>query len=318
LLHNLHENPTMNIKALQAFTAVMEEGSIGAAAKKVSLSQPALSRILAQLESEVELPLFDRSRRRLRPTAAAHVFLNDVRRIIDEWNELPRIAKRIGQGVTDRLRILTMDALAPSLVMPAIGRFAASAPQVKSTLNVISGLDWKLALQARAYDLSIAVLIGQIPGLVATPLCRLRAEVLLPPNHKLARHKRLNVEHLAKERLIGMGPDQLLRRQMDDLFLRAGIEPNYAIETTSATLAAQLVVRGAGLAVTDRLLCGALGIKGYELRPIDPPIWITIGTLHHADTDLNAMSHNFIACMLATLKSFGQQRENRSSIQILR
>ena len=72
----------MKPDALRAFETVVELGSLNAAARVLNLSEPALSRKIAALETELDLVLFDRSRRQLRPTETGRAFLQEVQPIL--------------------------------------------------------------------------------------------------------------------------------------------------------------------------------------------------------------------------------------------
>ena len=102
----------MNIKALRAFRATVSEGSLAGAARVIHLSQPAVSRLISSLEGELRLALFHRTGRSLMPTKEALAFYREAGRILDNLDEIPKIAAEIKAGKTESLRVVAMPRIA--------------------------------------------------------------------------------------------------------------------------------------------------------------------------------------------------------------
>lgn len=95
----------MDFKRLKYFQVVVEEGAISSAARRVPLAQPALSRQLQLLEDEVGTTLLIRSRHGIRLTAAGEAFYRDTRRLLGEFEQAKRNARRIADGQFGQLRL---------------------------------------------------------------------------------------------------------------------------------------------------------------------------------------------------------------------
>jgi DNA-binding transcriptional LysR family regulator len=85
----------MNLKRLQGFHAVIESGSVTNAAQRLHMTQPALSRIIRDLEEELGLALFIRQHQRLVPTAEARVFFREAERALAAVDQIVDIARDI-------------------------------------------------------------------------------------------------------------------------------------------------------------------------------------------------------------------------------
>ncbi|QFT85209.1 HTH-type transcriptional regulator TfdS [Halomonas sp. THAF12] len=127
----------MDFKQLRYFMAVVEEGSISAAAKRIPLAQPALTRQLKLLEEAVGAELLVRSRQGIRLTAAGEAFHREVQRLLGEFEQAKRNAQRIADGQMGQLRlgVTVMHLWAPQIVR-LLNDFRQQNSEV--TLKVVS------------------------------------------------------------------------------------------------------------------------------------------------------------------------------------
>jgi DNA-binding transcriptional LysR family regulator len=306
----------MNFKALRAFTLVTEFGSITAAADKLSLSPPAVSRLISQLEAETRVRLFDRTHRGLSPTEAGHLFMKEAQRILTDLEELPDVIRTIRRQTSQRLSILTTPRLVPGLVLPAIARFGTRHPDVRCILDIQPKWELERSLTRNRYDLCAAILPVPINTLTTRPLYRIASELLMPEGHPLAALQQVTAENLKNEKLIGFLPGQLLRRQISDFFRSAGIEMEFAMEVSSSVTAADLTRRGCGLSIVDRLMCSGMPLAGLTSVPFHPAFWTTAGVLFAKAEQPSDQANEFVACMLDVLTDFAKQDNAGRCIEI--
>src|SRR5260370_8407717 len=95
----------MELRHLRYFVAVGEEQHYGRAARRLRVAQPALSRQIQDLEEEIGFELFERLPRGVKLSAAGKLFLEDVRRILQEVNEAAARAGRVALGHSGTLRV---------------------------------------------------------------------------------------------------------------------------------------------------------------------------------------------------------------------
>src|SRR5882672_10764440 len=119
----------MELRHLRYFVAVGEEQHYGRAAERLHVAQPALSRQIQDLETELGFPLFDRLPRGVRLNAAGKLFLSDARRILQDVNEAKLRAERVAHGKAGTLRIGIANALSwHGLVVSAFREFRRRQP----------------------------------------------------------------------------------------------------------------------------------------------------------------------------------------------
>jgi DNA-binding transcriptional LysR family regulator len=275
----------MNIKALRAFRATLSEGTLAAAGKILNLSQPAISRLISGLESELRLTLFDRTGRSLTPTAEGTAFYREAGRILDNLDEVPRIAAEIRAGRAENLRIVAMPRIAQSLASPAVAQFVRENPDAGVSLDVRARREASKWLAGREYDIGIGALPVDHPEIRTELLLRVRAQAIVPVNHPLASAKTLSVDALSGVPVIRLMHGLLLRNQLDDMFQSAGIIPKHRCEVASSSLACALVADGGGVTIADELVAAHVDQQRIRIIPITPERWMSFGLLFPANAE---------------------------------
>jgi DNA-binding transcriptional LysR family regulator len=287
----------MNIKALRAFRLVVTEGSVNGAARALHLSQPAVSRLIALLESELKLTLFLRSGRRMILTDEGQAFLHEAGRILANLDEIPRIANEIRSSKVRRLRIVTMPRVALSLVCPAVALFTRRFPDVHVSVDLRTRRDLEQWLVGKEYDIGFGGTPVTHPAVRGNSLVKVRLEVLLRKDHHLAGKEEIAVEDIVSERLIGQLPGLLLRQQIDDIFDSCGLKPVYSVITSSSQIACQLVIAGAGITIIDRLSADSFDHTQFVMRPLLPARWFNFGVILPKAGDVLPLAQEFIDCL---------------------
>ncbi|WP_341963928.1 LysR substrate-binding domain-containing protein [Pseudomonas sp. RC10] len=164
--------------AMQTFVCVVETGSFTAAARRLKIGQPAVSKAVAQLESQMSVRLLLRSTRGLMPTEAGAAFYEGARRAVQEADLAELAARGVGAGFTGRLRVCAAGTFASLHVLPYMGPFMRQHPDLKVEFVlddrhidlVEEGIDVALRMGRLCDSSATAKKIGQARRLlVATP-----------------------------------------------------------------------------------------------------------------------------------------------------
>ncbi|REG82133.1 LysR family transcriptional regulator [Marinomonas pollencensis] len=287
----------MNIKALRAFLLTLSEGSLSGAALLLNLSQPAVSRLISSLEGELKMQLFYRTGRRLKPTPEALVFYKEAGRILDNLDQIPRIAADIRSGRKESLNIIVMPRIAYALVTPVMKQFMKTDSDTRIHVDIQTRREAYRWLSGREYDFGIGALPIDDSDTKTEVLLRARAQVLMPKDHPLAQKSEVSAEDLINERIIALSPGLLMRNQVDDLFKSAGLMPSYACEVSALMLACQLVTEGVGVTITDSLTTSAINTQNVTLRPIVPERWMSFGLLFPRKFEQSESSQRFMGLL---------------------
>jgi DNA-binding transcriptional LysR family regulator len=122
--------PVLNLRQIEAFRAVMLTGSVVAAARLMSVTQPGVSRTIGLMELRLGYPLFERKGRRLVPTPEAEALYREVEHLYGSIERIGQVAQDIRFQRAGALRIATLPALAQWLVPRGITRFLSTRPNV--------------------------------------------------------------------------------------------------------------------------------------------------------------------------------------------
>lgn len=146
----------MDLRRLLYFVAVAEELHFGRAAARLNIAQPPLSRQIAQLEEDIGVLLFDRSRSQIRLTQAGEFLLERARDILERLDQTEREVRRIGEGIEGRLRVAFVGSATYGVLPIIIREFRAKYPDVELALSAMNNAELKRAVIQREVDIAVA------------------------------------------------------------------------------------------------------------------------------------------------------------------
>jgi DNA-binding transcriptional LysR family regulator len=248
----------MDLKTLEYYLVVVEEGSITRAAVRLHMSQPPLTVRLKALEAELGVELLSRHGRGVEPTAAGRVFADRTRRLLRDAQGTADAARSIGHGVAGTLTLATGGSVAPSLLASLLVSLRSQAPDV--AISVASGTDaavWDQVSHGEA-DAGLIHLApqsaeqqGRWRGLETAVAAREPLAAVMREDHPMARHERADVVALTAATLIAPAASSApgLHEQLLATWQEAGGNPEHVRETDSTLTALALVEAGLGVAI---------------------------------------------------------------------
>ncbi len=286
----------MHLKSLTAFCLILRRGSLSAAAQDMNLSQPAVSRLISNLEHEVRFQLFHRDKRALRPTAEARAFYREAERILSGIEQLGDIARDIRRGADARLRVVAMSRLSIGVLPVAAAAFRARVPDIDLTLETHHRRDMERWLGGRQFDVGFGPLPIEDSQLDISPLGTKNAVAVFAPGGPLTGRTGVSARDLAGLPLISLTPDTLLQAQTEAIFAAAGVAPRLSMRTSSSQIACALAARGLGYAISDPITAHALA-EPVEAIPIEPAFPLEYGILCPRGEVVTPTAELFITCM---------------------
>ena len=223
----------MNTRQLRHFIAVMDLGSLSAAADSVHLSLPALSRSLRALEDALRVPLFDREGRRLRPTPYALAYVERARRMVFDEREGTRELTQMREGEAGTLAFGMGSSLAHTLLGPMMLELAGAAPRLHQHAIVQSSDALFAALVAERLDF----IVGDVrvahndPDMQVEPIYPSTFGWFARTGHALAGRSRVGIGDLSAHPMVmsGYAEPETMRRMARLYGLRPPIEKHFAL-----------------------------------------------------------------------------------------
>jgi DNA-binding transcriptional LysR family regulator len=238
----------MELRQLQLFMAAADEGSITAAAKKMHLTQPALSRQIKSLEEELGVELFTRGAHSVSLTPAGGVLRGETAKLLRFCDAM--IEKVRTEATGEALRVAYAPTLTRGYLSVAIERFTQFHPKIRIGLFDCSSVEMHDGLAAGNFD----VILGVPCGLDAIRWTNLREygwRLLVPVGHELAGREVIRAQDLDGVRLVILGreayPDYW--QSVTQFFKERGLQAKIAGEVDGASSLEAAVEAGMGVAI---------------------------------------------------------------------
>jgi DNA-binding transcriptional LysR family regulator len=178
----------MNLRQLQAFVAVMETGLISQAARKIGVNQPAVSKIIRAMESEIGIDLFAREKGRLKATPEAFYLESVAKNVFNQLNDASQFLKDYGNSEVGELRVMGIPGPTLFFIPRVISDFVREHERVNTALFAWTSslvVSW---IANHQMGIGLAEWYEPHPAVQFHPIS-LRCFCALPRDHYLASHK---------------------------------------------------------------------------------------------------------------------------------
>lgn len=286
----------MDLNNLRAFVAVAEEDSFSLAGEKLHLTQPAISKRIATLESELGVRLFDRIGRRIHLTEAGRHLLPKARGMLAEMADLRRSLSSLRDEVAGTLSMATSHHIGLHRLPPVLGYFRRHYPEVQLDICFMDSESACNAVAQGQLELGIVTLPTQPPAhLALIPLWHDPLYFVVGPDHPLAYAHQVSLKELAMHPAVLPDIGTYTREILEQALRPKGIAIRTELSTNYLESLKMLVSVGLGWS----LLPGTLLAEG-ELRilPIkELSLSRRLGAVHHRGRTLsNAARAMLAAC----------------------
>jgi DNA-binding transcriptional LysR family regulator len=287
----------MNLRQIEAFKALMFAGSVTGAAQMLNVSQPTISKLIAQLESENKLRLFTRTRGRLIPRREAHSLLKDVEKALNALEQVGRSASQLARTHIGHIRIACIPSIGAGFLPKAVASFMKTHPKTKVTLYARPSTYVIERVRSRLADMGFISQGPAAAGIVSTCFQETPGAIcVLPPHHPLRRKKVLRAQDFVGQPFISVGRDTPFRYVIDRAFSDAGVQRNIVAEASHFATAYALAAEGVGITVIDPFSTVACFRKdSVYVRPFEPELKFVVNLLKPSNTPTPALAGEFLA-----------------------
>lgn len=248
----------VNLRQIEAFKAVIENGTISRAAMVSNVSQPAMSKMIANLEMDTGLRLFDRIKGRLAPTENGMRLYDEVGRIFAGVRQVENAVEVIRREEQGRLAVGVLPALANTFIQRVTAGFLTARPNVFCSVQSLGSqyiVDW---LIARRLDAGLVGAGYANPYVTLEPLLEHALVCVMPLDHPLAKLTLIEPRHLEGVPFVSLSSDTYLGNRVGAMFEAFEIEPTTVLVANTASMVCGFVAEGLGVSLVHPLTVSGL------------------------------------------------------------
>lgn len=285
------------LRELEVLRAVIATRKTTAAAHRLGLSQPAVSRAVTQLEARLSCELFRREGGRLVPTAHALALDQEIEPILAALARLEHWPRAdAGQAL---LRLAAPPTLAHDFLPPLLTRFLAAENDTAIQMEIGTTTDVVNGVADGRFDVGLTDTTSGHAGVRLEPFRRSQAHVVLPAEHPLAARATLGPHDLHELPFIALTRRFAVRAIFDRLFLDVGAAPRIVVETATSASAFQLVREGVGISLLNPFPLALKDDPSIIFRPFLPQVTYETAFVVPSLASLPACGRRFIEFLRA-------------------
>lgn len=265
----------MNLLGLKYFIAITQYSSFTKAAEHLYVTQPTLSRQIADLEEEFGVQLFNRNKRSITLTPAGEICLEEAKEIVMRCDNLVERLRHLDEGATGTLRLGYLGFIEFDLLATPLQKLSEQHPHLNVTLSRATLAELNHFLLEGKFDIIYTVAEGMdtLPGVGITKIAKNPLQVVVPVNHPLAEKNSVRVKELENEHFImfernvtPLTADGVIR-----MCARKGFSPTVVRYARDAQSMLLMVSAGQGVAFLSSKMAGhnTGSVKFLDLEDCD-------------------------------------------------
>lgn len=255
-------------RQIEAFRALMLSGSVTEAGRLLSVTQPAVSKIISQLETEIGFALFDRRQGTLNPTGNAHILYAEVDRSFSGLERVAQAARRIRDKKGGNLRVAVMPTLSTGFIVDIARRICLVEDDMQLSIQTYGSEEVVDMVASGLFDIGFATTPVDANRVLKGPVLSVPSFCILPPRHRLSGPGPISVTELEGERFVATAPGTPSRLRADSLFASLNVSRQVAIEARWSLTVAELVAAGLGCGIVDGFTAMVFAKRGGVVRPL--------------------------------------------------
>lgn len=278
----------MELRHLRYFIAVAEELNFSRAAERLHIAQPPLSQQIRDLEAEMGVTLFERTKRRVELTASGQVFLEKVQQVLQYIEQAVEAAQRANRGEIGRLSVGFNSSATYSVLPTLLHAFRKRCPEAALDLHELTTHQQLVHLHHHQIDAGILYLPIESDDLDVVPVLKENMVVAMPETHPLAAFTQVSIRALSRNLFI-LPPPRLgsgLYSQIMLFFQQSGFRPTVVQEAIQLQTIVSLVAGGVGVALVPASLQNLqrAGVVYRSLEESTPEVEIAVAWRQHDDS----------------------------------
>jgi DNA-binding transcriptional LysR family regulator len=298
----------MDLLQLKYFQTVARLEHMTQAARQLSIAQPSLSQMVARLEEELGVSLFDRQGRQIRLNQFGRAFLWHVEHILGELEEAKQ---EIADMAGTEHGCIALAIVLPHILPDLLQTFRSDHPHVTFRLfHQHSSQTVLQQLEQGEIDLGITSPPIEQPNINWITLMRDEIYLMVPPEHPLARYKSIDLHEVEHEPFISLKPGHTMRTLTDSFCQQAGFTPKVAFEGDDSSTIRGLIIAGIGVGFASDLMLRGLPNPtiGVALHIQEPRCQRIIGLAWRKDHYQSLVAQQFRTFVIHYFKTMVSER----------
>lgn len=258
----------ISLKQVRAFVNVASCGNYAEAAERMHLSQPALSIAIRNLEQSIGGAVFSRSTRKVELTPEGEAFFPVAKRLLRDWEEACSDLNNLFSLQKGKLTMAVMPSFASTLLPEHLRLFHQMYPNISISIQDIVMESVMAAVLGGRAEIGLTFESESMDGLEFVPLFEDDFVLICPPEHPLASAQSVTWQQVEQFPFIAMNWGSTLRRWIDEVCAKRGLQLNTVAEGGQLVMLGELVAVGLGVSVVPALTQAQMKAKGLMCIPL--------------------------------------------------
>lgn len=259
----------MRLRHIEVFQAIVDTGSISAAARQLNVSQPNVSRVLGHAEQQLGFPLFERRSQGMIPTLEAQRLIPEIRELYGRLEAIGNLTEQLRRGEGQTVRVGAAHAFGQMILAPAMVEYRRQNGFVN--VDLVTEHFSTLCQNLLEDRLDFALVFGQqVSGeLVAEPLFHSTMVALLPADAQAP--ESVTLEWLCQNNLLMMQKEDPLGHVLHRALRDKALQPANSLYIKTYSVIADMVLAGGGVGIVD-LFTGRRYAHQLKVLPVAQPL----------------------------------------------
>jgi DNA-binding transcriptional LysR family regulator len=288
----------MRYRHIEVFYSVFIHGSVTKAAQDLNVTQPSISKILSQSESDLGIKLFERLNKKMIPTQEAKILFPYVQKIHNNLSNFKKVSSNLVEKPQGDLNIAATHALGIDYLPEAISKF--SALNTKATFETVTLHYDEIIKQVLELKVDVGIVYDPVPNndLINQPIINGKFVVIAPqsffPNKTL-----VNIDDIKTQPFIKItdkvGPRGPLGSKLEEYLLKNSINLNPTFNTETYQVALALVSKGMGITITDKISAESSSHPNIKILDLKPDLEFSLEIVYSKSNPLSLINKSFIS-----------------------
>ncbi|MDG1203203.1 MAG: LysR family transcriptional regulator [SAR86 cluster bacterium] len=288
----------MRYRHIEVFYSVFIHGSVTKAAHDLNVTQPSISKILSQSESDLGIKLFERLNKKMIPTQEAKILFPYAQKIHNNLSNFKKVSSNLVEKPQGDLNIAATHALGIDYLPEAISKF--SALNSKATFETVTLHYEEIIKQVLELKVDVGIVYDPVPhdDLINQPIINGKFVVIAPQSF-FPNKTEVNIVDIKTQPFIKItdkvGPRGPLGSKLEEYLLKNSLNLNPTFNTETYQVALALVSKGMGITITDKISAESSSHPNIKILELKPDLEFSLEIVYSKSNPLSLINKSFIS-----------------------